>query len=185
MQDNKKAFTLIELLTIISIVVLMTITIFANYGKNNYTFALERSGQKLVQDLRRTQGMAMSGFEENSTGGNAYGIYFDKSSANKGKYIIYLNKNADMSYEGESTDLTKETINLENGIEIYDIISTTGSVDSHPTYISVAFEPPRPLTYVNNNYSGYEATIILRITSSPTETRTIKINNVGRIELTK
>ena len=56
--QKTKGFTLIELLVIVSITVLMTVVVFSNYGKNNEIFALERSSQKLAQDLRRTQEMA-------------------------------------------------------------------------------------------------------------------------------
>lgn len=119
MQYDKKGFTLIELLVIISITVLMTIALFANYGKGNDSFALERAGQKLSQDLRRTQEMAMSGFE-GETSSNGYGIFFDKTAGSEGKYIIYMNKNVDMYRNVGDTD--KETINLESGIKICNIL---------------------------------------------------------------
>jgi type II secretory pathway pseudopilin PulG len=178
MQDNKKAFTLIELLAIISITVIMTVALFANYGNYNDALALERSGQKLSQDLRRAQEMAMSGFE-GVTSSNGYGIYFDKTSGNETKYIIYMNNNTNMYYES-GTDTSKETINIESGIKICDIKDNTLSLNS----ISVSFEPPDPLTYIDSNYFGHEATIVLCVTKNPTETRTIKVNNIGRIEVT-
>jgi type II secretory pathway pseudopilin PulG len=177
MQYDKKGFTLIELLAIISITVVMTVALFSNYGKNSDLFALERSGQKLSQDLRRSQEMAMSGFE-GAVSSNGYGIYFDKTSGNEGKYIIYMNY-SNMYYE-VGTDTIKETINLESGIKICGIKSNTLDVNT----VSVSFEPPDPLTYIDSNYSGYEASIILCSIKDTNQTRTIKINNAGRIEVT-
>jgi Tfp pilus assembly protein FimT len=182
MQYNKKGFTLIELLVIISITVLMTIALFANYGKGNDSFALERSGQKLSQDLRRAQEMAMSGFE-GETSSNGYGIYFDKTTGSERKYIIYMNKNAEMYRNVGDTD--KETINIETGVKICDILDNGSVPILNANSISVSFEPPDPLTYIDNNYFSHEATIVLCIINNPTETRTIKVNNIGRIEVTK
>lgn len=180
MQYEKKAFTLIELLVIISITVLMTVMLFSSYGKNNEIFALERSAQKLSQDLRRAQEMAMSGFE-GETSSNGYGIYFDKSSeATAKKYIIYMNNNVDMYYDS-GVDASKETVNLESGVKICDIEDNGSNISSN---ISISFEPPEPLTYISANYSGHEASIILCVINDESKTRTIKVNNAGRIEVT-
>jgi type II secretory pathway pseudopilin PulG len=175
---NTKGFTLIELLAIVSITVLMTVIVFSNYGKYNDTFALERSSQKIAQDLRRVEEMTMSGFEgDASTTG--YGIYFNDTTGNETSYIIYKNNNANMYYES-GTDTIKETVSIEKGIKICDIKDNTSSA----TYLSVSFEPPNPLTYVGSSYSGHEASIILCMKSDVSQTRTIKVNNFGRIETT-
>lgn len=178
MQYDNKGFTLIELLVIISITVLMSVVLFANYRSGNESFALERSAQKLSQDLRRTQEMAMSGFE-GETSSNGYGIYFDKTTGNETKYIIYLN-NDGMYYES-GVDTAKETINIENGVKICNIIHNS----ANPNNISISFEPPDPLTYIESVSSGDEATVVLCVIKSPTETRMITVNNSGMIEVTK
>jgi len=178
MQYDKKGFTLIELLVIMSITVLMTIALFANYGKGNDSLALERSSQKLSQDLRRAQEMAMSGFE-GSVSSNGYGIYFDKTSGSEGKYVIYMNNNTNMYYES-GTDTDKETVNIESGIKICNIKDNSLDLNN----VSVSFEPPDPLTYISSNYSGHEASIVLCVIKDISQTRTIKINNAGRIEVT-
>lgn len=183
MQDNKKAFTLVELAVIVSIVALMTVVLFANYGKNSDTFALERAGQKLSQDLRRTQEMAMSGTDRASyASSNGYGIYFDNTSETTAKkYIIYVNNNTNKYYDSASVaDSIKETINIDSGIRICSIKDNSTTV----TTLSVSFEPPDPLTYINSNYTAHEATITLCVIKNNAETRTIKINNIGRIEVT-
>jgi type II secretory pathway pseudopilin PulG len=176
--QKTKGFTLIELLVIVSITVLMTVVVFSNYGKNNEIFALERSSQKLAQDLRRTQEMAMSGLEgDASTAG--YGMYFNNTAGNQSQYLIYMENNTNMYYESGTDDI-KETINLESGIQICDIKDNTSSAN----YLSISFEPPNPLTYVGGNPSGHEASIVICMTSDNSQTRTIKVNNVGRVEVT-
>lgn len=182
MQYDEKGFTLMELLVIISITVIMTIALFANYGKGSDSFALERSGQKLAQDLRRAQEMSMSGFEGESSA-NGYGIFFDKTSGNEGQYIIYMNKNANMYRDAGDTD--KETIKLETGIKICNVLDNDNPPTLNANSISVSFEPPDPITYIDSSYIGHTATITLCIINNPTEVRNVKVNNMGMIEVTK
>ena len=173
---NNKAFTLIELLVIISITILMTVTVFSNYGKNSEIFALERASQKLYQDIRRAQDMAVSGFE-GSVATAGYGLYFDMS--NNSLYLIYEEKNTNMWYE-EAIDTLKETISLEKGIIICGLNDNT----STPSVLSVSFEPPNPLTYVGGVSFEHEAIITLCIASNTSKKKYIKVNNVGRVEIT-
>ena len=174
--ENNKGFTLIELLVIIFITISMTVMVFSNYGKNNEIFALERSSQKLSQDIRRAQDMAVSGFE-GSVATVGYGVYFNTSS--NSSYLIYEEKNENMWYES-STDSIKEIINIENGI----IICALNDNASTPSALSVSFEPPNPLTYVGGVSSGHEAIITLCISSDTSKKKYIKVNNVGRVEIT-
>ena len=172
----KKAFTLIELIVIMAIVAIFTTIIFVDYGKNNKVFALERSARKLSQDIRRTQEMAMSGVA-GETGTNGYGVYFNTGSSTS--YLIYVNKDSNMSYV-QGTDSDKETIAMESAVKICNLLVDSGSVNP----VSVSFQPPDPINYINNVDSGHEASVVLCITGDESTTRTVKVNNVGRIEVT-
>lgn len=175
----EKGLTLTEMLVVISIVIVFSSMVFANYGKGQESMALERAGQKLGQDLRRAQEMAMAGSFDSST--NAVGIYFEESSPTS--YILYYNYNANFYYEGDSVDSQEEDINIEEGIKICNIKNKDVEVPN----ISVSFAPPEPVTRIQNYNSEYEAFIILapeaENCATTTKTRTIKVNNVGRIEV--
>ncbi len=178
MRNNlEKGLTLVEMFVVVSIAVVMTTIVFGNYGKGKESLALERAGQKLFQDLRRTQELVMSGVP--SAGINACGIYFNKTSGNETKYLLYNNVNANYFYEN-GTDSIRETISIESGIKICDIKDNGVSGNT----VSVSFMPPEPVTRIDSNYAGHEATIILCIVGDTTKTREIKINNLGRIEIT-
>jgi type II secretory pathway pseudopilin PulG len=173
MAQNNKAFTLIELLAIVFVTLLMTATIFANYGTGSESFALERSGQKLAQDFRRVQEMSLSGFEgQSSTEG--YGIYFNTSSPTQ--YLVYMNNDTDLAYSS-GTDTIKETVKIESGIQICSLLDNISYVDN----LSISFEPPEPLTYIGSNYYGHEGFVRLCITNNSSITRTVKVNNAGRV----
>ncbi len=174
-KTDKKAFTLIELLVMISMVGILSAMVFANYGKSNQGLALDRATQKLSQDLRRTEELALAGVA-GGAGTNGYGIYFDKTSGNQTKYIIYGNNNANPYYEA-GTDTVQETVNIESGIKICDIQDNSVSANN----LSVSFIPPDPTTYVGSNYTGHEASILLCVAQDNTQTRTVDVNNTGRI----
>lgn len=171
---------MIELLVIIGIVSILSSIMFIDYGKNGKQFALSRSAQKLSQDLRRTQEMAMSALSGDAST-NGYGIYFNKGTGNETQYIIYRNDNENMYYEA-GTDSIKETIIIEDGLKICDILDN--GVSEVDNIISVSFEPPDPITYIESNYAGHEASIKLCVISNESQFKTIKINNTGRIEIT-
>ncbi len=175
----EKGFTLLELLVIITMVSMLSVMVFVDYGKSNQSLALDRATQKLAQDLRRTEELALSGLT-GDTGTNGYGIYFDKTSGNQTKYIIYKNNNANPYYE-VGTDTIQETVNIENNIQIYDVQDNSVSGNS----LSVSFFPPDPTTYIGNNYTGHEASVILCVVGDNTQTRTARVNNTGRITVSQ
>jgi len=176
MRNNlEKGLTLVEMLIIIVIATVLTTIVFGNYGKGKENLALERAGQKLLQDLRRTQELVMSGAPE--AGINACGIYFDKTSGHETEYLLYNNVNANYFYES-GTDTVREAIDIEAGIKICDVKDNEVSGNT----VSVSFMPPEPVTRIDSNYTGHEASIVLCIISDTAKTRTIKINNLGRIE---
>ena len=172
---NTKGFTLIELLVVISIIGIISAFVFVDYGKNDDTFSLERASQKILQDIRLAQQKSLSVFEwEEET--NAYGVYFSSSNNN---YFIYRNNNANYSYDAGDTIV--ETIEIPDEMSIKSILNNTDSV----SWISISFVPPEPLTYIENDSIGREAFITLSLNENKTEKRTIKVNNSGRIEITK
>jgi len=180
--NNKKAFTLIELVVTMSIMVIFTALLFRDYGKDSKIFALERMLQRTAQDLRRTQEMATSALSlDGETGTTGYGIYFNKAPGSKTTYVIYRNVNANPYYDS-GVDAIKETVNMEKGIEICDI--KNNGVSLVAGYISVSFAPPDPINYIEGQSFGQEASIVLCTNETPPVTRTVKINNAGRIETT-
>jgi len=172
---NIKGFTLIELLVVISIIGIISAFVFVDYGKNDDTFSLERTSQKILQDIRLAQQKSLSGVDwEEET--NAYGIYFSVSNNN---YFIYRNNNANYYYDAGDTIV--ETIEIPDEMNIESIMNNTDSVSS----ISISFIPPEPLTYIENDSIGKEAFITLSLNEDENEKRIIQVNNSGRIEITK
>ena len=171
-QMNNAGFTLVELLVSIFIILLMSGIIFANYRAGEQKFALQRSANKLAQDIRRAQQMAMSATEcptgtvcmgQIPLGG--YGIYLTIGTPES--YILFADCDGDYYYDGASEKIG-DPIEFEEGIEI-DSLS--------PSPLTIIFTPPDPTVTIN---TGASASITLSINS---QSKTIKVNEAGLIEI--
>jgi len=184
---KNKSFTLIEVLVVISIIVILTGIVFAGYRSGQKQLALQRSANKLAQDIRRVQEMAMAA-EELPSGEVPYGGYGVYLENDDNSYIIYADNNGDRGRGSGDTDI--ETIYLEEGVSVSDLlVSHVGSWGSK-TIIAINFIPPDPevslqffLPLPIGWFPGDGARIVLALESDPSKTKTITVNKVGLIEI--
>jgi prepilin-type N-terminal cleavage/methylation domain-containing protein len=165
---KNKGFTLVEVVVTLFIVALMYTIIFINYRQSGQGLALQRSANKLAQDIRRVEQMAMAS-ASNSNCPTTYrygsGIYFKISEPDH--YILFADCNDNQVYDDTSDSLI-EDINLEKGI-------TINSLSGNP-YLTITFSPPDPKITIS---SVAPAWIRLEVAG---QTKTISINEVGLIE---
>jgi type II secretory pathway pseudopilin PulG len=165
--SNEKSFTLIELLVSIFIIVLISGIIFANYRVGGQQFALQRSANKLAQDIRRAQAMAMGAAEYAGCPAGykyGYGIYLTTSTNNQ--YILFADCDNGKDYDsGEGV----ETIKLETGVKIKTL--------SPSSPLTITFTPPDPTITIS---PSAPATITL---GNDSQTKTITVNSAGLIEI--
>jgi prepilin-type N-terminal cleavage/methylation domain-containing protein len=192
MKNNfQKGLTLIELMSVVAMVTIVTGIVFANYGIGRDSMALERASQKLYQDFRLVINTAMSGSNEYS----GVGIYFDES--NSTQYIIYKDTNDNRIYDSGGGE-TLYTINIESGVKISDIAKTSGVLTynggGNTNIGAIFFKSPYPTVYLNpsatNSIQGIERytveqiSIVLSTTDTGNiRTKTITINNSGMVNI--
>jgi len=181
----KKGLTIVEMLVVVSIVVLFSALVFGNYSVGKDGLALERAAQKLTQDYRRAQEIAMAG--SFGTSYNAVGLFFDESSPYE--YVLYNNYEtaAPIYYNydggGMSQDTEREAIAIEAGIKICNIIDNDGGTPGSPTSISVSFAPPEPVTRINEDNTNHDVSIVLCVINDNSKIKVVNINNLGRIDV--
>ena len=165
-----RAFTIIEMVVVIGIILMITGLILPNYRLNDKQLALERSIHKTAQDLRRIQGMAISAKEYDCGPQKlkGYGISF---LDNTDYYSVMAR-----CVNGDINDNLTERINLETGIKIKEIKKGNTVVNS----LNVFFYPPDPETDIGRES---RVSVTLSIESSPSQTRTIEINKIGVISI--
>ena len=185
MNLKTKGFSLVELMVTVAVIIMVTLMILPNYRGIAEQFALERSANKLSQDIRRAAEMAMSlrelpGGQAPPKGG--YGVFFDVSSAST--YKLYADIDGNESYSG--VDSVIEEIDLERNVYIKQI--ETGEPIQTISAGSVNFKPPSPrvkITQINPPPEGVKnrMRITLSLENDPNKERTIRVEKSGLVDL--
>ena len=180
-----KAMTLIEVLTVVTIMLILMAVVFINPRPS---VDLDGAARQLASDLRRAQNMAMSAEEQNISPPAAppnyevlcgTGVFL----AGDGKtYTIFGNYNpsdlslctGDNKKHGSAIPfVTKdsETINLKDdyGVEV-----TNGQS------LSIYFTIPSGSAYIDN---GSTTELGIELTANDGSTRTVTVTSAGKIEI--
>ncbi|HDZ54783.1 MAG TPA: prepilin-type N-terminal cleavage/methylation domain-containing protein [Candidatus Nealsonbacteria bacterium] len=177
-QATNRGFTLIELLVVISIIVILTGIVLVSYRAGEQQLALQRAANKLAQDIRRVQEMAMSAKESQKIfppgvplGG--YGIHLTRG---ENQYIIYSDGGNEKW--GGAGDFIEENIGLEKGVFIKNIEPPAAS-------FSINFKPPDPIIRIVDaaGVDKDNVAIILALEADSNKIKKIRVNKAGRIEI--
>jgi len=197
LKHNKAGFTLLELVTSMSLIVIITTIFIANYRSSNRRTDLVMTAQKLVADIHMAQNNALGLVKyggEVPEGG--WGIHFDKFEPNH--YILFADLNkpesndpwdiyaADPSYmyydagEGE-VGLGARIIDLPTGVEITSLEIT--STDAQSNIVNVTFLPPDPKTNIFNEIATSTFLKIGLRDAREGTVKTVRVNFLGLVEV--
>jgi len=195
LKEKKEAFTLVEVMVSLIIVGILAGIGFSLTRIRGGSFLLQRSAQKVAQDIRKVEHMALAAKLIQFPGDTepiipeAYGVYFDTSTPeNRQKYLFFADgrtpSNANRLYDsGEDFQSTS----LESGTRIERIEVCSGDCASwgEVTSLSIAFRPPDPEITLKDASGNLwnEARITVSLTIDPNKTRKIRVNKWGKIEV--
>ncbi len=187
--NKKKAFTLIEMVISISIIVIITAVFVVDYHSTNKRTDLIMAAQNLVADLHLAQNNSLGLVKyNNSVPAGGWGIHFDASSTS---YTLFADLDAppvgtgylqyDPNTEG-NVDYGARTTILPDNIKILEL--KTNGADLNQS-VNVTFLPPDPITNIYRVNSGATSTS-LEIKLQETQnnsTKTVRVNFLGLVEV--
>ena len=183
--NKSEAFTLVEVLISVFIVILLTTMVLVNFEWGGYNFALERSLRAISQQIRLVQEMALSSKEiEGAVPPGGYGIHFAKTDLQK--YILfadYKNTEEKLRTYGLEDQIIGE-YSLERDISIEDLCE---SYACEQDFLDIVFVPPDPEVYINGFPSpgGSDFFAKIFLVSVNKATGSIAINGAGLVEVQK
>lgn len=152
MKKKNTAFTLVEIL--ISLIILVTIASlgFISLVRYRYSNELNLEAEKLVSYLRQVRDKAINGEE-----GSAWGLRLVNNQTNSHYYSLF---------KGESYNNPLETIYLSSRIQFID--------PANGTYKDIVFQRV-------TGWPTASTTIVLSLRINPNITKNISINSFGQI----
>lgn len=167
-------YTLIELLTNISIIIILSSCVIVINLTNEKRLNLQKSAYQITQDLRELQEKSLGG--ELNTQCDLFQPRYDNFGISlkteEDCYYIFVDCNDDKSYNNDGSEIITK-ISLKKGITIKNL--------SPGNPLNIIFESPDPIVYINTVKWGYqEGEIILK---SQDREKTVRINSAGRIEI--
>lgn len=197
---NNKGFSYIELLTVISIIMVMSTVAIANLRGTGATSILYVSAQRVITDIRRTQTYALSAKEYEyvilaadapTSPAGGWGIYFNKDLDH---YTIFADNEEGGTGTGDhichsdcsgSSEEVYQNIDLPNGTTIDRIykIRTSDGAKIPATQVSIVFEPPNPTVHMceTEGDCAYDSVGVILITDTLNK-REITVNFFGLVD---
>ena len=182
---SNKGFTLLEIVIVIMVILVLTSMVLANQREGEKNFALLRSAQRLAQEVRNVEDMAMAGQNSPELFGEifpagGYGLYFEKDADS---YILFADCDGDGAYDETGSAESCATATSSNPFpeimetfSLESLVTISNITPSSP--VSIVFFPPDPSITIEP--LADEAVITL---SFDDNTRDITINNIGLIDI--
>jgi prepilin-type N-terminal cleavage/methylation domain-containing protein len=164
----KKGFTLAEILVVLAIIFILTSISSPFYRMAQRQYTIENAAQKLAQDIRRVEEMAMAAREQPRAPVNFQRGYGIRLQTNSSSYILFADLNNNRNYDpGEEIEISS----LGENVRITNL--------SPGSPLTIIFLPPDPQAIITPSTSL--AKITLSLLGSSTFQRSIVVNALGLI----
>ncbi len=184
-KEYLKGFTIIELLTVMSVIAILSMVVWINYNSLNKEFVLERSARMMAQDAREALEMALSsrdldGAPDDFRGG--YGIHFP---LNENYYLVFADKEDNKFYNPGVIEISKRYFEDKERIKITNIVFNSDCSVPLNNYNlkSAVFLPPDPEVFIGGSHKCDFLEVTIKHDDLPGQKKEVKINKIGLIEV--
>ncbi len=180
-----RAFSLVELLVVISIFFVISTVILANHSRFNSSVLLGNLAYDIALSIRQAQVYGVSTRQYSSQFQIGYGVRF----SDQGSYAFFTDVNANQRYD-QDQDTIIQTYSLGRGYSLvrYCGVSADGvelcSDGANPIqYLDITFLRPNPDANIVSDSSAVLSTARIVVRSQSGETRTISVASTGQISV--
>ena len=173
------AFSLIEMLVVISIFTLISIIILANHSRFNSSVLLGSLAYNIALSVRQAQVYGVSvQSAPNSTGfETGYGMHFTTGTS----YVLFADMNKNKRYD--DGDSIVKTYSIGRG---HTVTGFCGGTTCSPeiTSLDVVFIRPNPDANMTDNNGVSYPSATITVSSTVDLTRTVRVASTGQIYVT-
>ncbi len=178
---------MVEVVVVLAMLTLVGGIVLASFPRLSQRIHLQRSNQQLALILRRTQNMAFAVRQANTAAGRvippAYGVHFNRNTPNS--YFIF----ADLPRQGGSsdgiyqaaTDVVVETIRLDPGIRLGQLISDVGGGNQLQDIINISFSVPEARMSIANASALVGESVDIFLIGALNATKSVLVRTSGQI----
>ncbi|MDP3727107.1 MAG: type II secretion system protein [bacterium] len=182
-------FTMVELVVMLGMLTFVASIVLASFPRLSQRIHLQRSGQQAALTLRRAQNMAFAVRQVETPSGRiippAYGLYFDR--ATPGSYLLFADLESESgTHDGmyrSGEDVIVETISLDPGVVIGQIVSDLGGANQPQQVLNISFTVPEARMAITNAALAVGESAQIELLGASGAIRTIVVRTSGQIRV--
>ncbi|MBI5465698.1 MAG: prepilin-type N-terminal cleavage/methylation domain-containing protein [Candidatus Kerfeldbacteria bacterium] len=145
---SRGGFTIIELLVSMSVFLIVTSIVVANFRQGSQRDDLQQSALLISSLLQQAQAYALAGrTTASSVPAGGYGLYLDL--ANKNQAVFFPDFNSNGLYDSASETVTGWQYTLSGKVELSSL-SVANPTPQATSPVAFTFRPPQGARYINN-----------------------------------
>ncbi len=185
MNRQKKGFTTIELIVTISILVIITTSIFISYPTFRQNISLKRTAQEIALTIRQAQvyGLSTKEFQPETSIFSGYGVHFESGSDS---FVLFADVDNDKTYDvgdgcgGANTECV-QMFQIQTGDKITDLCTNGTCGVNKMDIVFYLTNPPVSITTDTGGTLPFGSDAGVVIISLRGQTKTISVLPSGQI----
>ncbi len=191
-QSNNKAFTLIEMITVIAIFAVISATVIANYRDFGHKTMLKNLAYSIALNIKEAQVSGLTGRSFGIDSNDYYATYGNYFNINDNKRVVFFKDRPSVGekfkFDGELEEIPQNSLDILQGNHIYalcvyNLSNPNTCIPVHQLHIS--FQRPQPDAWIYSETSGPHPRASIELRSRQGESVYIIVESTGQISVQK
>ncbi|MBI4132434.1 MAG: hypothetical protein HY474_02265 [Candidatus Sungbacteria bacterium] len=178
---------MVEVVVMLAMLTLIGGIILASFPRLSQRIRLQRSVQRSALALRRAQNMSFAVRQASTNAGRvippAYGVHFNRNTP--GSFLIFADLRGQSGTNdgiySASDDFVVETIAVEPGVTVSNLISDIGGQNQSQEVINITFSVPEARMAIANATAPVGESAEIIFVGQPANTKSVIVRTSGQI----